>query len=111
MKALSTLILIVSISFTALAQDTGMIVGTVLDKSADNSPLAFANIQLKDKDLKTDTDFSGLFVLDYLEKGKHTLIISFPGYETQEITLSVLDEPKEIKISLSTHKNFTASLN
>lgn len=102
MKYLAGIILffITSVSF---AQDTGLIVGKILDKDLDNMPLAFANVSLKDASLSATSDLSGTFLLENLKDGKYILVCSFPGYETKEIEVEVSSlEPTEIKLSLET---------
>ncbi len=100
MKYLATLFFIVFTSF-AFAQDTGLIVGKVLDKELNNTPLAFANVSIKGSNLSVTSDFSGMFLLENLKDGKYTLVCNFPGYETKEIDVTITsNEPAEVELSL-----------
>tara|TARA_R110002050_G_scaffold57866_7_gene130225 strand:+ start:9730 stop:10113 length:384 start_codon:yes stop_codon:yes gene_type:complete len=97
--------------FTAFSfgQNTGLIVGKVLDKEMNDSPLVLANVAIKGTSIKLDTDLTGLFVIENLEDGDYTLVCSFVGYESQEIDVHVDSmDPTEVKLSLAAS---TISLN
>ncbi len=84
------------------AQNTGLIVGKVMDNEMDNTPLVFANMSVKGTSIEVQTDLTGLFVIENLEAGDYTLVCSFPGYETQEIKVHVYAlNPVEVNLSLS----------
>jgi len=73
--------------FTAsmlMAQNKGTIQGIVLDKEANNEPLPFANVFIKDLQIGTTTDFDGVFVIT-VDPGTYTLIFSFVGYQKIEV--------------------------
>ncbi|QNJ97717.1 TonB-dependent receptor [Constantimarinum furrinae] len=62
--------------------------GTISGKINDgefNDVLAFANVIVKDTQKGTTSDFDGIYALE-LEAGTYTLVYSFVGYQTQEIT-------------------------
>ncbi len=65
-----------------LAQETGSITGTLLDKESNNQPLPFANVLIKGTTKGTTTDFDGLYTIDNLEPGTYIVEFSFVGYET-----------------------------
>lgn len=84
------------------AQNTGLIVGKIMDNELDNTPLAFANLSIKNTSITSQTDLTGLFLIENLEAGDYTLVCSFPGYETQEIKVHVDSlQPIELQVSLS----------
>lgn len=90
--------------FTAFsfAQNTGVIVGKLLDNEVKNAPLVFANITVKETAKNVNTDISGFFTVENLEAGNYTLICSFTGYETQEIKVRVdVLQPTELIASLA----------
>jgi len=64
-----------------MAQETGSVTGTLLDKEAGDQPLPFANVLIKGSTKGTTTDFDGLYTIDNLEAGTYTLEFSFVGYE------------------------------
>lgn len=77
--------------FTAVAfsQNQGAIRGTIADKAMNNEPMLFANVQLKGIDTSYQTNFHGNFEISQLTPGIHTLVVSYAGYETQEIEVVV----------------------
>ncbi|WNH08870.1 carboxypeptidase-like regulatory domain-containing protein [Thalassobellus suaedae] len=86
----------------SFGQNTGLIVGKVLDKEMNDSPLVLASVLVKGTAIKSDTDLTGLFVIENLEDGDYTLVCSFVGYESQEIDVHVdSNEPSEVKLSLA----------
>jgi TonB-dependent SusC/RagA subfamily outer membrane receptor len=70
----------------ALAQRT--VTGTVLDDQGE--ALIGANILVKGTAVGASTDFDGKYQLEVPE-GSDVLVVSYTGYETQEITLGVSD--------------------
>lgn len=103
-RIMKHLIYITVFLFTAFSfgQNTGLIVGKILDKEMNDSPLVFAKVTIKEIAVEVTTDITGLFLIENLEPGDYTLVCSFVGYETQEIKLH-LDAfvPTEVKISLA----------
>lgn len=89
MKKLSLLLVLFTSTIT-FAQNTGSMVGKLIDKEYNNEPLAFANVLIKGTTTGTTSDFDGLYEFNDLEAGSHTLIFSFVGYETQEIAIEVV---------------------
>jgi hypothetical protein len=60
------------------------ITGSVIDGDF-NEPLPFANILVKETGNGVTSDFDGKYTIE-LSEGSYTLIFSFVGYETKEIT-------------------------
>ena len=86
----------------AFSQNTGLIVGKIMDNELNNSPLVLANVSVKGTSIVTDTDMSGTFTIENLKDGDYTLVCSFVGYETKEIQVHVSAfEPAELKLSLA----------
>ncbi|MAJ31552.1 MAG: TonB-dependent receptor [Flavobacteriaceae bacterium] len=71
--------------FFAFAQETGGVVGKLLDAELNNEPLAFANILIKGTTTGTTSDFDGLYEIAGLVPGTYTVVYSYLGYETVEI--------------------------
>ncbi|MEZ4839605.1 TonB-dependent receptor domain-containing protein [Flavobacterium sp.] len=84
---LKFLFCILFFSTTLLAQK-GTISGTLTDKDMNNEPLPFANVQLKGTSVGTTSDENGNFSLN-VEPGNHTLQLSFLGYETIEVPVTI----------------------
>lgn len=90
------------LSATSFGQNTGLIVGKILDNEFNNAPLVLANVSVKGTTINSNTDLTGMFVIENLEAGDYTLVCSFAGYETQEIKVRVdALKPAEIKLSLA----------
>ena len=90
--------------FTAFSfsQNTGLIVGKILDSELNNSPLVLANVAIKGSKTQVNTDLTGLFVIENLEAGDYTLVCSFAGYETKELKVHVdATKPAELTLSLA----------
>ena len=83
---------IASIFFSMITIAQTAIQGNVVDEI---SPLEWANIYIKNTTTGTTSDEAGNFILD-VKKGD-TLVISYTGYQTQEI---VIDNQKYIPITL-----------
>ncbi|WP_347923080.1 TonB-dependent receptor [Pontimicrobium sp. SW4] len=84
------------------AQNTGSIVGKLIDKEYNNEPLSFANILIKGTITGTTSDFDGLYTFEDLSPGNYTLQFSFVGYETQEITVTVeANKVTEVNVSMA----------
>lgn len=81
MKHIYFFLLLISTS-SLFAQ--GVVTGKILDGEY-NDVLPFANIVIKDTNKGTTSDFEGLYNLS-LEPGTYSLIYSFVGYQTKEIT-------------------------
>lgn len=97
------LIIIAAILFSTLSfsQNTGLIVGKVLDNEVKNAPLVLADISIKGTAVKANTDQTGMFVIENLEAGDYTLVCSFVGYESKEIDVHVDGlNPVELKLTL-----------
>ncbi len=91
-------------AFTSLcfSQNTGMVIGKIMDNELENSPLVMANVSVKGTSIDLNTDLTGLFVIENLADGDYTLVCSFAGYETQEIKVHVdALQPVEVKLFLA----------
>ncbi len=77
---------------------TGTIVGLVTDGEL-NEPMAFANVQIKGTDKGASTDFEGKYVIQ-VEEGTYTLVFSFVGYTSTEITEVVVKAGQETDVSV-----------
>lgn len=85
-KLLFFTLLLTAVSFS---QNKGTITGTLTDKDANNQSLPFANVLLKGTSIGTNTDIDGKYTLKVLP-GSYTLQLSFVGYESVEIPVTVI---------------------
>ena len=82
---------------TSLGFSQNTINGIITDAELENAPLMFAKITLKETGTKLITDETGAFTFNNLDEGRYTLVCSFTGYETKEISI----DTKEVNTSLS----------
>ncbi len=71
------------------SQNLGVVRGNVSDKTMNNEPLLLANVQIIGQETITQTNFSGNFEISNLAIGNYTLIISYLGYETTEVPVTI----------------------
>ena len=100
MKALILTLSFVFSSF-CFAQNTGSILGIVLDGESFNEPLMYANVSIEGTTMKSTSDTDGLFHFDNLTNGDYTLIFSFNGYETKTL---------DVRVTSNNQANISASL-
>lgn len=87
------------------SQNQGSIKGTVMDKAMNNEPLLMANIQIKGQDAVIQSNFHGNFEISDISAGTHTLVISYLGYETEEMNIEIVaNEVTSIAAHLSPMK-------
>lgn len=101
MKNCLSLFLLMITAF-GFAQNQGGLRGTVLDQEMQNEPLLFAHVQLKGVDAKTETNFHGNFKFDALNSGDYTLVVTYAGYETIEMPITVKsDEITQVNFEMA----------
>ena len=83
---LSLVLLVVSAS-VALAQ-TGTIRGFVYDKKG-GEPVIFTNVYLKGTTYGASTDVNGHYVISQVPVGDYTLTVTYLGYDTLILPVSV----------------------
>ncbi|UMB53283.1 carboxypeptidase-like regulatory domain-containing protein [Lutibacter sp. A64] len=126
MKALITVLFLLvgvtsmgqSFEMTSLIkqESNGIVEGIVLDKAADNEPLIFATVTVKELDKQVETGFDGSYSIA-LKPGTYTLEFSFIGYskvivENVLITSgdkSIYNQTLDV-LSLSTTNNAVAQI-
>lgn len=97
----STFVFILLISFTSFSQSK--VVGTVIDGNF-NEPLAFANVLVKNTTKGTTSDFDGKYELA-LEAGTYTLVYSFVGYNSKEISEVIVKSGEIVTIDVVLEAN------
>ena len=83
--------------YALIAQNT--IKGTITDEN--QSPVLGADIYIEQLHLGTTSDESGLFELDNIPNGTHKLSISFVGFNTENLELTISSEEKILEISMT----------
>lgn len=77
----------------------GHVRGKVMDGDL-NDIMPFANIAVKETTKGTTTDFEGAYSLE-LNPGRYTLVFSFVGYSTQQITDVVIEAGKTTEVNVT----------
>ena len=104
MKNLKTWLTFASLFLSlCLYAQTGKVEGVVTDGEF-NEPLAFANVLVKGTTTGTTTDFDGNYTID-LDPGTYTLVFSFVGYATVEISevVVVANQVETVSVTLNTN--------
>jgi hypothetical protein len=96
MKRHFAFLLLLMVSTISFAQSKVSVMGNISDGETINEPLLMANVSVKGTSIQAMTDENGLFVLDNLQDGNYTLVFSFVGYETKELTIEVKNEKPAI---------------
>lgn len=81
-------ILLVLLVSTISFGQKGIISGTITDKDMNNESLPFANVLIKGSTIGTTTDDNGKYTLS-VDPGNYTLEVSFLGYESQYIPITI----------------------
>ena len=86
MRSILSVFLLVGFSIAATAQ-SAKIKGSVT--TTNNTPLSGATIELSQTTLGTTTDENGNFILSNIPSGNYRLILSYVGFKTKYVDLSV----------------------
>lgn len=90
--------------FNIANAQSGILAGNVIDGDYNNEPMAFANILIKGTTTGTTSDFDGKYQLD-LDPGTYTVIFSFVGYETKEISGVIINSGQTTDLDISLASN------
>jgi TonB-dependent receptor len=102
-KKIYSLFIVSLISLGFAYTQTGTIAGNVIDGEF-LEPMAFANVLVKGTTTGTTSDFEGKYELE-LESGTYTIVFSFVGYATQEISDVIIKtgEVTSLDVTLNTN--------
>ena len=82
---------------------TGKITGTIMDGEF-NEPMAFANVLIKNTTKGTTSDFDGKYLID-IEPGSYTLVFSYIGYQTIEISDVLVSIGDDVIVDVTLNTN------
>lgn len=82
----------------------GTVAGNILDGEYNNEPMAFANVLVKGTTIGTTSDFDGKYQLS-LEEGTYTIIYSFVGYQSKEISDVVIKSGQVVDLDVILNSN------
>jgi TonB-dependent receptor len=102
-KKIYSLLLVSFLCLGFASAQTGKVTGNLIDGEF-VEPLAFGNILVKGTTTGTTSDFDGKYELE-LDPGTYTLVFSFVGYNTQEISDVVItaDNVTNLDVTLETN--------
>jgi len=102
-KKINAILILFLLAFGISYAQKGKVAGNVIDGEF-VEPMAFANILVKGTTTGTTSDFDGKYELE-LEPGTYTLVFSFVGYDTQEISSVEVkpDQVTTIDVTLNTN--------
>lgn len=102
-KFFSLTLFLIGMTVQAQNPDKGFITGSI---SADNGePLPYATVVVEGSTLGTLTDEEGLYKIEKIPYGTHTITVSFIGYRKRSKTLKVNTETNEIKLDFTLNEN------
>ena len=96
-KFIFVLLLLLASPYALRAQN--IIKGTVSDEN--NSPVFGADIYIEQLHLGTSSDESGLFTLENIPNGTHKLSISFVGFTSQNLEITISSEERILDITMT----------
>ena len=102
-KNIYTLLLMIFVSVGLANAQKGKVAGSVIDGEF-VEPMAFANILVKGTTTGTTSDFDGKYELE-LDPGTYTLVFSFVGYNTQEISDLVIKAGEVVTLDVTLNTN------
>ncbi|WP_299098530.1 TonB-dependent receptor [uncultured Winogradskyella sp.] len=88
-------------TFFSFAQ--GIVTGTIIDDEF-SEPMAFTNVLVKGTSIGISSDFDGKYQLE-LEEGTYTLVFSFVGYTTKEVTDVVIKNGETVILDILLETN------
>jgi TonB-dependent receptor len=97
------LLSIVMITIFNVNAQTGKISGTIIDGEF-NEPMAFANVLIKNTTKGTTSDFEGKYLIDF-EPGSYTLVFSYIGYQTIEISDVLVSSGGDVVVDVTLNTN------
>ncbi len=106
MKKITKILPLLALFFVSFSfAQKGKVTGSVIDGEF-NDVLSFANVLVKGTETGTTSDFDGKYAIE-LEEGTYTLIFSFVGYETKEITDVIIKSGSvvDLDVTLNTSQN------
>ena len=92
-KSINTVVLIFLFILSLSAQNNRVYIQGKVTEELSNEPLISASVYVLNSKQGTSTDAFGLFGI-YIPKGKHSILISYVGYETDTLSIDVVEELK-----------------
>jgi outer membrane receptor protein involved in Fe transport len=103
MKNTQNVLTFVFILISSLSFAQGIVTGTIIDDEF-SEPMAFSNVLVKGTSIGVSSDFDGKYQLE-LEEGTYTLVFSFVGYTTKEVTGVVIKSGETVVLDILLETN------
>lgn len=103
MKNTQNVLTFVFILISSLSFAQGIVTGTIIDDEF-SEPMAFSNVLVKGTTIGVSSDFDGKYQLE-LEEGTYTLVFSFVGYKTKEVTDVVIKNNETVILDILLETN------
>lgn len=103
MKNIQNVLTFVFFLTTCLSFAQGIVTGTIIDDEF-SEPMAFSNVLVKGTSIGVSSDFDGKYQLE-LEEGTYTLVFSFVGYTTKEVTGVVIKSGETVVLDILLETN------
>lgn len=91
------IIIFLLVPIGSLGQE-GVISGTITNKKG--KPLSTAHIYIPEVNKSTISDDSGAFRIEHLRSGDYQIVISHIGYQTQQKTITLLENQPKINVTI-----------
>ena len=88
MKVYFSLLLFFALSLQLMAQNGGIVRGTILDKET-GEPIIFGTVILEGTTIGTNTDVNGFYSLGNVPPGDYNLVARYIGYDSTAIELTI----------------------
>jgi outer membrane cobalamin receptor len=91
-----------AVVFMLISGTTGKIQGAVIDRET-GEPISYADVMILDTELGAATDDNGRFYILNVPPGKHTVEVSYLGYQSKRVenVIVEVDQTARLKIELS----------
>jgi TonB-dependent receptor len=98
-----SLFILLLLSLNFVSAQKGTLAGNIIDGEF-VEPMAFANVLVKGTTIGTTSDFDGKYEIE-LESGTYTIVFSFVGYSTKEISDVIIkvDDVTPLDVTLNTN--------
>ncbi|MEM1214611.1 MAG: carboxypeptidase-like regulatory domain-containing protein [Bacteroidota bacterium] len=109
MKQFFSTLLALCLTTIVFAQ-SGIIRGNVFDEE-NGEPIIYGTVFVQDTDRGTTTDLDGFFTIPNLEAGEYTLLFSYTGFGTKEVTVKVGSGIEYVRVYLTSEATELATVN
>jgi hypothetical protein len=103
-QSIYALIVTIFVSISAFAQKTGIITGTIRDKST-QTPIAFANLGIENTNIGVSSDSNGVFTFENVPVGSYNVKVSYTGFIATTIYNVIVTSGNAQNVDVELQKN------